>query len=172
MQNLNFGSLLLHYRKKAGLSTLSQFADALSDVGLLYSESLLSRWQKNNRLPKDRQVYLLLLKILIEKHAINNIFEANQLLASANMGFLSSSEVLELIKTRSLSFDHTTFNMPYVESKLANHEQSKADQVRVSLLLPKKLHDYLSWVASEYKLTQSEVCRRIIDKNISLADQN
>lgn len=70
MQKPTFGGLLKRMRKAAGYRTLSQFADALSDLGLIYSESLLSRWQQDSRLPRDRVVYLKLIELFIQKKTI------------------------------------------------------------------------------------------------------
>lgn len=159
MQELTFGNLLKKYRQLAGFKTLKQFVDALTDEGLIYSESLVSRWQKDSRLPRDRGVFLILIKIFISHQAIKNIYEANQLLSSAGMGYLSPSEVDLLLNSGDMELE-----MNLYEKKLRAQENRF---IKISLTLPKNLDRYLEWVSSQYKTSKAESLRQILDKQIS-----
>lgn len=160
MSEIIFGQLLKKYRKLSGYKTLGKFADALADDGLIYSESLLSRWQKNMRLPKDRDVFLILIRLFIKKGAILNIFEANELLSAAGMGFLSPGEVEKILHPGRLKIE---MHVPTSRTSLSKDEK----QIKVSLNLPKNLNKYLDWVAMQYQTSKSEAFRQIIDKQIN-----
>lgn len=158
MQKVTFGQLLKKYRKKAGLKTLSKFADALADEGLVYSESILSRWQKDKRLPKDRQVFIVILKVLIAYGAITNIFQANKLLSCADKGYLSSDEVKDLLVDDELELDMSLYQQ---EEHTVNKKL-----VKISLVLPRSMNRYLEWVSEQYETSKAEVFRDLIDKDI------
>lgn len=135
MQEITFGSLLKKYRLLAGFKTLKQLADALTDEGLIYSESLLSRWQKNSRLPKDRDVFLILIKILVAHRAIKNVYQANQFLSLAGMGYLSPTEVSVLLKKGDLDLEINLLEKPNLTLFDLEFFSQK----------------YLSWLSEEYK---------------------
>lgn len=160
MSEAIFGSLFKKYRKLSGYKTLGKFADALADEGLIYSESLLSRWQKNLRLPRDRDVFLILIRLFIKKGAILNIFEANELLSAAGMGYLSPSEVEKILHPGRLKVE---MHIPAAQMSLDKEEK----HVKVSLILPKNLNKYLDWVATQYQTNKSEAFRQIIDRQIN-----
>lgn len=159
MQEPTFGSLLKKYRQLAGFKTLKQLVDALTDEGLIYSESLISRWQKDARLPRDRGVFIILIKIFISHKAIGNVLEANQFLSLAGMGYLSPTEVDLLLNCGEMELE-----MNLYEKK----PRAKENQfIKISLTLPKNLDRYLEWVSSQYKTSKAESLRQILDKHIS-----
>ena len=84
--NLNFASLFKKYRLRSGFSTLKELADYLSQEGLIYDDSLLSRWQNGIRVPKDRNVILKLIEVFVKKGGIKRVEEADELLT--NLEFL------------------------------------------------------------------------------------
>lgn len=159
MQKVSFGKLLKSYRKRAGFKTLASFADALADEGLIYSESILSRWQKDSRLPKDRTVFLIILKVLIVNGAIINIYQANRLLSIAGKGFLSTEEVKELLIDDDLELDMNLYEEQSIED-------SEEKLVKMSLVLPRRMDKYLDWVSEQYQTTKAEVFRELINKKI------
>lgn len=170
MQEHTFGSLLKHYRILAGFKTLKQLADALTDEGLIYSESLLSRWQKDSRLPKDRDVFLILIKIFITQKGIKNVYQANQLLSSAGMGYLSIEEVNSLLLSNriKLELEMDLYEKFSPRHTPVNQQQPDEDQlIKISLSLPKNLDRYLDWVSLQYKTSRAESLRQILDKQIS-----
>jgi hypothetical protein len=160
MKETTFGELLKKYRKRAGFKTLANFANALADEGLIYSDSILSRWQKNSRLPSDRKVYLIIFRILISYGAITNIAQANKLLSAANKGFLSGEEIKELLVK-----DDLKLTMSLYEDE-ENYIDNEEKLIRVSLVLPKNLNRYLDWVSNQYSQSKAEIFREIIDKKI------
>jgi putative hydrolase of HD superfamily len=89
-KNLHFASLFKKYRLQSGFSTLKELADYLSQEGLIYDDSLLSRWQNGTRVPKDRKVVLKLIEVFVKKGGIKKIEEADELLT--NLEFLPLNE--------------------------------------------------------------------------------
>jgi len=165
MQELTFGELLKRYRQQAGFKTIKQLVDALTDEGLIYSESLLSRWQKDLRLPKDRDVFLILIKIFISHKAIQNVYQANQFLAAAGMGYLSPSEVHLLLSKGELELEMELCEQNF--DRASNSQISDDQLVKISLVLPKHLDRYLEWVSYQYKTSKAESLRQILDKQIA-----
>jgi transcriptional regulator with XRE-family HTH domain len=98
MEELNFGRLLKKYRNIAELYTLEEFAKRLADEGLIYSVSSLSRWENNHRIPNDRQLLLILLKIFIAEEAITEVWQAQEFLGGSGFGYLTSNELAELFE--------------------------------------------------------------------------
>lgn len=89
----SFGELFKILRLKAGFSSLSEFGRALAEKGFIFEESIFSRWQKGNRIPRDRNFLLTLIKIFIEKGSIVSIREANIFLEIAGQGYLTEPEL-------------------------------------------------------------------------------
>lgn len=94
--NKPFGDLFKRFRLKAEFATLSEFGKALADEGLLYEDSIFSRWQKGNRAPKDRKLLFTLVKIFVERGSITSFREINEFLASVGQGYLTDSEIESL----------------------------------------------------------------------------
>jgi putative hydrolase of HD superfamily len=91
--NSTFGELFKKYRLKSEFSTLSSFGNALANEGYVYEDSIYSHWQKNVRVPKDRKLLLVIIKIFVERGGIKTAVEANTLLASAGQGYLTHDEL-------------------------------------------------------------------------------
>lgn len=161
MHKLTFGNLLKRYRKRAGFKTLASFADALADEGLVYSESILSRWQKGSRLPSDRKVYIIILKVLIAYGVIVNIYQANQMFSLAGKGFLSVKEVKELLGDGDLELNMNLYKEAH------GNDEIEEKLVKISLVLPRNLSQYLGWVSGQYETSKAEVFRGLIDKDIN-----
>ena len=85
-KNLHFASLFKKYRLQSGFSTLKELADYLSQEGLIYDDSLLSRWQNGTRVPKDRKVVLKLIEVFVKRGGIKRVEEVDELLT--NLEFL------------------------------------------------------------------------------------
>src|SRR3989344_8637096 len=90
---LAFSELFKRFRLKAGFATLSEFGKKLADEGLIFEDSLFSRWQNGSRIPKDRKTLIKILRILIDNSGINSLKEANTFLEAANQGHLTESEM-------------------------------------------------------------------------------
>lgn len=96
--NNSFAQLFRKYRLRAEFATLSELAEALSQKGLHYEDSIFSHWQKGTRIPHERNIVLKLLKLFIERNAIISLDQANELLESTGQGFLTKTEIDSLPK--------------------------------------------------------------------------
>lgn len=109
MKNYLFGRLFKKLRMKAEMYRLADVADALGEEGIILETSLFSHWQKGRRVPRDRKLLLMLLKIFCARGGINNLDEANKWMASADQGFLTQEEVRTL-NTPSVGKPHFILN--------------------------------------------------------------
>src|SRR6185437_8963265 len=113
------------YRLRAEFETISSFAEALSEKGYFYEESIFSHWQKGNRVPSNRNLVLSIIKIFKERDAINKLDEANELLDSVGLGYLTEKEI------KNLEFDQYN-NSPFqVPSDIASFIGRKALLVKI-----------------------------------------
>lgn len=90
--SLSFGELFKKFRLKSGFSSLSKFGKTLADQGIIYEDSLFSRWQNNQRIPRNRNLLFIIIKIFIRNGGISNLKEANFFLESAQQGFATETE--------------------------------------------------------------------------------
>lgn len=88
----SFAYYFKKYRLKSEFETLSDFADALAENGIVYETSIFSHWQKGTRIPKDRFLLLKMINIFISRGGIRSDTEANLLLESAGQGYLTEGE--------------------------------------------------------------------------------
>ena len=88
----SFAELFKKYRLKAHFTNLSELADALSEKGCMYDPSIISHWQRGKRIPSRRRVLVTLLTLFYERGAIRSLDEANELLESAEHGYLTKRE--------------------------------------------------------------------------------
>ena|GEM_PF-946059 len=91
-----FAQLFKKYRLRAEFETISSFAEVLSEKGYFYEESIFSHWQKGTRIPTDRKLVLTIIKIFIQRKAIQNYKEANELLSTTGLGYLTIDEEKKL----------------------------------------------------------------------------
>lgn len=114
-----FGKLFKFFRLRSGMSTISEFSSKLVDEGIIFEDSLFSRWQNGSRIPKDRRTILKILKIFIDNSGISSLKEANAFLESAGQGYLTSSE-LDLLP---MSFvPNSVFQVPAEVSHFTGRE--------------------------------------------------
>lgn len=99
MMENNFGELFKKIRLKSGFSSLSEFGKALAEEGFIFEDSIFSRWQKGNRMPKDRNLLLALIRIFMKREGIASIKEANLFLATAGEGYLTEPELQKITKS-------------------------------------------------------------------------
>jgi len=97
-QYSNFGHLFKKFRLRSGLATLREFGDVLAEKGFTFEDSLFSHWQKNTRIPKDRNLLLAVLEIFLEKGGISSVKETNLFLESVGQGYLTEQETTLLTK--------------------------------------------------------------------------
>jgi len=92
----NFAQLFKKYRLRGEFETIASFGDALAEEGYFYEESIFSHWQKGTRMPSDRKLVLVLIKIFVQRKAIQKREEANELLESTGLGYLTEAETKKL----------------------------------------------------------------------------
>lgn len=89
----SFSKLFKKYRLRSEFETLSEFGDALALEGVPYENSLFSRWQKGERVPRNRKLIVTMIKIFIKRNGISSLKEANQFLESTEQGYLTENEI-------------------------------------------------------------------------------
>lgn len=132
-----FGELFRTYRLRAGIETLAMFANLMAEKGLVYENSLFSRWQRNERIPRERKIIIAALQIFAARGGITCAQEANEFLQSVDQRELTADE-LEQISRTSNSF-HISNKSQYETSAV----QTK-DLVHISYKSVLKTH--LSWL--------------------------
>ena len=98
----SFAQLFKKYRLRSEIETLSEFGDLLAEEGFVYETSLFTRWQKGDRIPKERAVLLAILSVFMKRGGIVSIEEANSLIESVNQRSLTyeeSSSLSEFIQS-------------------------------------------------------------------------
>ncbi len=96
MNPKTFATLIRKFRLLSGLATLDEFADKLGEYDYYIDISIISHWQNGNRTPRDRKLLLTIIKIFVNLQGIKTHVDANELLASTNMGYLTSQELKSL----------------------------------------------------------------------------
>ncbi|MBI1862978.1 hypothetical protein HYS00_02570 [Candidatus Microgenomates bacterium] len=95
-QNQTFAELFKKYRLRSEIETLSQFGDLLAQEGLVYENSLFTHWQKGDRVPKDRKLIMKIISIFVKRGSILSVFEANTIVAAADLRDLDDREIEDL----------------------------------------------------------------------------
>lgn len=97
---LTWGEQLQAFRMGAGYETLSQFAEALDEIGLHLDITTLSRYESNaRRIPKQRERHLKLLEGLAVQGGVETVAQANDWLRLGAMGHLTVDEEQRLFPT-------------------------------------------------------------------------
>lgn len=91
-----FALLFKKYRLRSEIESLNKLGSLLAEEGLVYESSIFSRWQKGQRVPKKRAVLLQIIKLFVKKRGISSLKEANQFLESANHGYLTKTEKIDI----------------------------------------------------------------------------
>ncbi|MBI4009374.1 hypothetical protein HY357_04010 [Candidatus Roizmanbacteria bacterium] len=128
MRRLFFATLFKKYRLRSEFETLSEFGNTLAMEGIPYESSLFSRWQKGERIPRDRRLFITMIKIFVKRNGITSLKEANQFLESTGQGYLTEKElqVLPQLVNKSSPFqapkeiDHFTGRENYIKSVKKN----------------------------------------------------
>jgi hypothetical protein len=90
--NHDFSFAFNKYRLKSQFGTLSQFGEALAKEGYAYEDSIFSRWKKGTRVPSNRHLLLIILKVFVKHNGITHEDHANELLVAANQAVLNRYE--------------------------------------------------------------------------------
>lgn len=91
-----FRHLFKRYRLRSEIETLSEFGDLLAETGYVYETSIFTRWQNGSRKPSDRRTVLAIIKLFAARGGVKTLYEANAILESLEMGFLTDSELRQL----------------------------------------------------------------------------
>ncbi|HRN69714.1 MAG TPA: helix-turn-helix transcriptional regulator [Candidatus Woesebacteria bacterium] len=95
-KNIHFASLFKKYRLRSEIETLAEFGDLLAQEGIVYENSIFTRWQNGERVPTDRKIIIKILKVFIDKGGVKNIIEANDLLHALDLFPLKEDEINSL----------------------------------------------------------------------------
>jgi len=98
-----FKDLFKKFRLRSRFATLNEFGEALTDHGFIFEDSLLSRWQRGTRVPKERLLLLAIIKIFVKNGGMESLKDANNLLESAGQGYLTEKELIEISKSPTLN---------------------------------------------------------------------
>ena len=91
----DFAILFKKHRLKSEIETLSEFGDLLAEEGYIYENSLFTRWQSGERVPRDRKLVLTIINIFVKHGGIRDEIEANTFMESADLRDLTEQEILE-----------------------------------------------------------------------------
>ncbi len=94
--NKQFASLFKKYRLRSEIETLAEFGDLLAQEGIVYENSIFTRWQNGDRVPSDRKVLLTIIKLFMRKGGIKTFNEANNLFEVLDMSTLKGNEIKDL----------------------------------------------------------------------------
>jgi len=91
-----FGFLFRELRLRSGISTLKEFGNLLVERGYAYEDSIFSHWQNGNKVPKQRKIVISILGVFRTRSNLITIDSCNELLESANQGYLTENEIKAL----------------------------------------------------------------------------
>ena len=109
------------------------FANLLAEEGMVYENSLFSRWQSGERIPRDRKTIVAIVTVFAKNGGIRNIEQANDILQSADQ--------LPLTKT-----EHTTISSHISSSRPSANELIEYDNVQSNI--PTQAIDLLNLTVS------------------------
>ncbi len=91
MNPIKFAELFKKYRLRSEIESLEVFGDLLSNEGLVYETSLFTRWQRGDRIPRDRRTLIGIITVFSRRMGITTD-AANRLLEAAGQGYLTETE--------------------------------------------------------------------------------
>lgn len=91
--NQRFASLFKKYRLRSEIETLAEFGDLLAQEGIVYENSLFTRWQKGERVPSDRKVIVTIIRLFIKLGGIQTLQECNSFFEALNQKDLTKEEL-------------------------------------------------------------------------------
>lgn len=109
-----FAQLFKKYRLRSEIETLAEFGDLLAEEGFVYETSLFTRWQKGDRVPKERRVLLAILRVFVKRGGIVSIEEGNTIIESLNQKNLTYEESTELSEYLQTANTKTLPAKPYL----------------------------------------------------------
>lgn len=95
-----FAAIFRRLRVLSGFFSLTYLSDQLYYEGLNIDQSILSRWQTGNRVPRCRRTILIIIKMFYLNGGIENENAANEMLEAADMGYLTNKEKAEIFNNK------------------------------------------------------------------------
>ncbi len=92
MDATSFHVQLRAARQRAGFAQLTDFADALSVEGIVYSDDALGHWENGRRRPPNREALFGVLKLIADRGGLRSLAEVNALLYSLDWRDLNGDE--------------------------------------------------------------------------------
>ena len=99
----SFSSLFKKYRLRSEIRTLTEFGDLLAEEGYVYENSLFTRWQNGERIPRDRKLLLAIISIFARRGGVDRLDHINEILASVQQRDLTEYEKVYFEKYLALS---------------------------------------------------------------------
>ncbi len=93
----SFGALFRSLRLRSEFSTLSEFGEELAKEGFIFEDSIFSHWQKGTRIPRNRGLLIVMVKIFMKRGSVVMLKEADRFLESAGQGYLTDTETKMLL---------------------------------------------------------------------------
>ncbi len=168
---LNFSQLFKFYKLKSGYKTFSQLAHKLESKGFKYDLSLFSHWQRGSRVPKNRELLLLLIEIFAKSGAMKFQEQADTLLQSANNKKLNNAELkmlpllLKISTPRSLEIELENFIEHEEICKKAKQINLTTNQIlhKFSFVISTNTFLYLSKASKENYSSKANFLRKLIE---------
>lgn len=92
LQDRQFGLLFRKFRLRSEIETVAECANALAEEGIAYETSILTRWQRGERVPRKRKTILKLIEIFAKRGGIRNDEEIRAFLSSVCQRDLDKKE--------------------------------------------------------------------------------
>lgn len=120
-----FGTELRAARQRAGFSTISRLADALSQRNQPYGEDTLNKWELDQRRP-SRETLLPILALLADQRGLTSIHQINNLLWLLGLRDLDSAEIAQFFAGLSTRGDSPNLPPPPPFTRLIGREERLA----------------------------------------------
>lgn len=98
-EQFSFADLFRRLRVLSGFFSLKELSDTLLEQGIFIDSSILSRWQTGDRIPRSRESVLLIIQAFYKRGGLSET-EANDLLSSAQLGYLTDKEKEEIFEIK------------------------------------------------------------------------
>lgn len=119
MTKKSFAELFKKNRLRSEFATFSELGMALAEKGLIYEDSIFSRWQKGDRIP-NRSTLIKLIEIFLHQQSIKTLEQANEFLESAGEGYLTEKE---MGKMKFTIRENAPFQLPHQIDNFTGREE-------------------------------------------------
>jgi hypothetical protein len=95
----NFGELLKAARIRAGFEHRSDFVNALSAIGLTYTDEAIGHWERGRSSPPDRETLLTVVRFLVENKGLVNLPQVSALFQELDWRAPDQTEIKTYLST-------------------------------------------------------------------------